>query len=538
MLVNSFPSHCIDNNMMHSGNTDLNAMDEYSSRLQQHPTFTRNETTIPYLCLNGVYATRQATAPPPFSTSTLDTCATGPHPSQTQHQPVFPSSSLPLVGTTMIPSPPVSCPSPSNFRYDIVLEAPPAAATQRVEESPVTYLNKSQYYCINLTDTGGYDGVITSTLAITFHEESHRRLTANYWRFWLGQQQDPQSARALDLHVERSSGISNVQCPEFDRVVFEWNGKRGATIHVRFNCLSTDFSRIKGVKGIPLRLHMETKIPSSANNVTTPNTCSEATYCKIKLFRDKASALRIGAERKNKDDARHLGRQLEKLRDKQGGSSTSLDTHPLWLAYYRSQPYTIFSEIPESVSPAHPTLPSPTDSLTTPTTLAPSPDSTPETSSPQSLPAVTSPQRASSSAATAGVKRVRSRMDDEYMHTTTTSNEHILCDPADIDPTYVPIRKRRTAKLAIFAKFPFHELYRAIYLDELTVDDLIQQLGNKMNISLPIQHVVRKIVKKDTGSVIVVRVDDTMVQDIPEEQDMEVETQVTEDGAFTLILHY
>ena len=130
---------------------------------------------------------------------------------------------------------------------------------------------------------------------------------------------------------------------------------------------------------------------------------------------------------------------------KQGDSSTSIDTHPLWLAYYRSQPYTLFSEIPESVSPAHPTLPSPTDSLTTPTTLAPSPDSTPEASSPQSSPAVTSPQRVSSSAATAGVKRVRSRMDDEYMHTTTASNEHILCDPADIDPTYIPMRKRRTA---------------------------------------------------------------------------------------------
>lgn len=176
-----------------------------------------------------------------------------------------------------------------------------------------------QYYCINLTDTDGYDGVVTSTLTITFHEESHRRLTANYWRFWLGQQQDPQSARALDLSmlyytkhtnnakadrppfsllaltdVERSSGIYNVQCPEFDRVVFEWNGKRGATIHVRFNCLSTDFSRIKGVKGIPLRLHMETQIPSStsAGAVTTPsNTYSEATYCKIKLFRDKASCI-------------------------------------------------------------------------------------------------------------------------------------------------------------------------------------------------------------------------------------------------------
>lgn len=100
--------------MMHGDNTDLNAMDDYTSRLQ-HSTFTRNETTIPYLCLNGVYATRQATAPPPFSTTTttLDTCAAGPHPSHAQHQPPFPSSSLPLIGANMIPSPPVSCPSPA-----------------------------------------------------------------------------------------------------------------------------------------------------------------------------------------------------------------------------------------------------------------------------------------------------------------------------------------------------------------------------------------------------------------------------------------
>lgn len=67
---------------------------------------------------------------------------------------------------------------------------------------------------------------------------------------------------------------------------------------------------------------------------------------------------------------------------------------------------------------------------------------------------------------------------------------------------------------------------------------MIQQLVSKMNISVPIQHVVRRFVKKDTGKPIVVRVDDTMVQDIAEEQDMEIETQVLEDGAFTLILHY
>lgn len=99
--------------MMHSDNTDMNTLDDNNSRLQQ-PAFTRNETTIPYLCLNDVYATRQATAPPPFSATTLDTCATGSHLSQqASHQSAFPSSSLPFIGTNMIPSPPVSCPSPA-----------------------------------------------------------------------------------------------------------------------------------------------------------------------------------------------------------------------------------------------------------------------------------------------------------------------------------------------------------------------------------------------------------------------------------------
>ncbi|KAJ2374671.1 hypothetical protein H4S02_008468, partial [Coemansia sp. RSA 2611] len=39
---------------------------------------------------------------------------------------------------------------------------------------------------------------------------------------------------------------------------------------IRFNCLSTDFSRIKGVKGIPLRIHLDTHYaqPSPASGVS------------------------------------------------------------------------------------------------------------------------------------------------------------------------------------------------------------------------------------------------------------------------------
>jgi hypothetical protein len=36
-------------------------------------------------------------------------------------------------------------------------------------------------------------------IKVTFHEPSHRRLAARYWSFWLSQQQNPKTARALDI---------------------------------------------------------------------------------------------------------------------------------------------------------------------------------------------------------------------------------------------------------------------------------------------------------------------------------------------------
>lgn len=97
-----------------------------------------------------------------------------------------------------------------------------------------------------------------------------------------------------------------VQSKTFDRISFKWNGKTGAKLMVRFNCLSTDFSRIKGVKGIPLRVHMDTILDgiggshhssrsgSHGHNNNNNNPSSEdagqsieRSFAKIKLFRDK-----------------------------------------------------------------------------------------------------------------------------------------------------------------------------------------------------------------------------------------------------------
>lgn len=114
--------------------------------------------------------------------------------------------------------------------------------------------------------------------------------------------------------ASQSTGIHNVQFPSFDRITFEWNGSQGAKIFVRFNCLSTDFSRIKGVKGIPLRAYMESKVSCPATldyqfaGTIQPKSddtgkkqgsdgdsyeYTENCFCKIKLFRDKVQHIQL-----------------------------------------------------------------------------------------------------------------------------------------------------------------------------------------------------------------------------------------------------
>ncbi|CEI96188.1 hypothetical protein RMCBS344292_10354 [Rhizopus microsporus] len=205
------------------------------------------------------------------------------------------------------------------LRFHVVLEAA-TAVTQRAEESSITYLNRGQLYCIQLTDTYNQNETITSSLSIEFHNASHRSIAENYWNYWLAQQKQLES-RAIDIDLSQSVGIVNAIMPSFDKISFEWNGSIGAKLCVRFKCLSTDFSRIKGVKGIPLRAHMESKTENE----------QEACYCKIKLFRDK------GAERKNKDDAKQISKQLEKVYG-------SANPQSLSLLYKESSPYTVFSE--------------------------------------------------------------------------------------------------------------------------------------------------------------------------------------------------
>ncbi|KAJ2740348.1 hypothetical protein GGI20_005858, partial [Coemansia sp. BCRC 34301] len=166
---------------------------------------------------------------------------------------------------------PLQTPS-DNLRFECILEAPTAAA-QRADESPLTYLNKGQLYGVSFLDKSQADTFYSTTLRIAFHEDSHRKGAATYWNFWLNQQESPRLARAIELDKAGSVGVVAAESKQFDRVTFQWQGRRGAKVMIRFNCLSTDFSRIKGVKGIPLRIHIDTHyaLPNPVASTSGPS---------------------------------------------------------------------------------------------------------------------------------------------------------------------------------------------------------------------------------------------------------------------------
>ncbi|CDS08120.1 hypothetical protein LRAMOSA02069 [Lichtheimia ramosa] len=403
---------------------------------------------------------------------------------------------------------------------------------------------EGQYYDVIISKLDDCDDqVITSSISIMFHDETHRKDANNYWKFWISQQKQVNTARAIDIDPNRCQGVKDIVTSCFDSVSFKWDAKIGATVSIRFNCLSTDFSRIKGVKGIPLRLHMMNQIDDTV----------EQSYCLVKFFRDK------GAEHKNKDDVRHVEKQLERIRGKND------EVHPLWLTYTQTQPHTMFLPVPDQASPSSPNPPLQCQS-------------TQYNKEQQQQQCLYHPSPVSSSTSsnnlfpisTYGTKRsyydyVASQTEyhDRSLQTLATATSLSLGRPIlypsttlpapptlishgtkptmiSADPYQVPQRRRRTAKLCIFVKFGNASLYRAVYLEELTVKDLQEKLLSKLNMS-PHQQVklVRHVANKK--DVVAVKMDDSMVQAIPEEQDMQVDSTISkddQDDTFTLVLRY
>lgn len=222
-------------------------------------------------------------------------------------------------------------PSSERFRFNVVLNAP-TAMIKHPDEIPVTYLNKGQAYAISIADNqasrhGPPPVKYRTYIRISFHDETQRSRAMACWQLWKegrGLNEAHQRGGKLQAVEYVASQINEdderrmkakvvLESFSFDGFAVVWTpsvaGVAEASVCVRFNFLSTDFSHSKGVKGIPVRLCAKTEIlyPDSASThseLPPP----EVSYCKVKLFRDH------GAERKLSNDIIHVKKSIEKMR--------------------------------------------------------------------------------------------------------------------------------------------------------------------------------------------------------------------------------
>lgn len=206
---------------------------------------------------------------------------------------------------------------PFRFRFRTTFQAP-TAMTRTQDEVPESYLNKGKIYDLKVRDsmppmTDAESIRYRTFIRISFDQEDHRADPSAYWRLWEenrglpGSYNREKNPPAVEYIGQEHTPI-RIEQVTLDGLCVNWTGhpdtdEHGCRIPVRFNFLSTDFSRAKGVKGISVRLCAKTEQISPAEMTGVPELC----YCKVKLFRDH------GAERKLSNDAASVRKKVDRL---------------------------------------------------------------------------------------------------------------------------------------------------------------------------------------------------------------------------------
>uniref|UniRef100_A0A673HH57 Grainyhead-like protein 2 homolog n=1 Tax=Sinocyclocheilus rhinocerous TaxID=307959 RepID=A0A673HH57_9TELE len=200
------------------------------------------------------------------------------------------------------------------FQYGIEASR---SVREKAGERPMIYLNKGQFYGITLSETGANKGLrhpiskVRSVVMVVFGQEKCRDEQLKHWNYWHSRQHTAKQ-RVLDIadYKESFNTIGNIEEIAYNAVSFTWDVNEEAKVFITVNCLSTDFSSQKGVKGLPLMIQIDTY---SYNNRS--NRPIHRAYSQIKVFCDK------GAERKIRDE------EKKQLRKKVKGQAVGNQGH-------------------------------------------------------------------------------------------------------------------------------------------------------------------------------------------------------------------
>ncbi|KAI9927482.1 transcription factor [Aspergillus wentii] len=210
-----------------------------------------------------------------------------------------------------------------SFRFTATLNAP-TAMVKHENETPVTYLNKGQIYHLSVLDSAPTEQgtKYKTSVRIVFEDEELRSKTSSCWQLWRNSRGLREAGRRdgklhaleyVDPAAERSKSwkypLAPLEKASLDGFSVTWTadvaaGVSGCTVPLRCNFLSTDFSLSKGIKGAAVRLCAKTKIVTQDS---AADSYEEVSYCKLKVFRDH------GAERKISNDIAYVKRMIDKL---------------------------------------------------------------------------------------------------------------------------------------------------------------------------------------------------------------------------------
>lgn len=193
--------------------------------------------------------------------------------------------------------------SPYGFHY--ILDAATSSAVRR-EDDKVTYINKGQFYGVTLEYTPDPEqslksATVKSVIMLVFRDGKSTDEEIKAWQFW-HQRQHSIKQRIIDVDTKNSIGLlGHIEELSHNALAVYWNPLESpAKVNLAIQCLSTDFSTQKGVKGLPLHVQIDTYEDPRADVSTPPN---HRGYSQVKIFCDK------GAERKLRDEERRAAKR-------------------------------------------------------------------------------------------------------------------------------------------------------------------------------------------------------------------------------------
>ncbi|XP_061093014.1 transcription factor CP2-like protein 1 isoform X2 [Conger conger] len=398
------------------------------------------------------------------------------------------------------------------FQYILCAATSPAVKTH---EETLTYLNQGQSYEIRMLNrklveyTDISSKCVKSIVRVLFHD---RRLQYTEHEQLEGWRWSRPGDRLLDIDIPLSVGMleSRAHPQQLNTIEFLWDPMKNSSVFIQVHCISTEFTPRKhgGEKGVPFRIQIDTFTQNDDGEYLDH---LHSSSCQVKVFKPK------GADRKLKTDREKIEKRTLQDREKYQPS-------------YESTVLTECSPWPDVPSVSSTTsTPSPANHTSPPPYTITEGNCSPNQQGELFLPSCSDHLLPSCSPQDTQLWLHRHRFSPFCRLFSRFSGADLLkmskedfiqiCGPADGIRLYNATKGRCIQpRLTVYVsqqqpKPAGGDVYHAIYLEDLTTQELTEKIANLYRIS-PKQ--ISQVYRQSRAGVHVV-VSDEMVQNFTEE---------------------